>query len=389
MNFEIPATPVGEFTVSPEIKTGEVETVTYSSAVVNGLIKGMENIDPALNIVRYGILFGTNPDLSMENATFVEADSNVEGLFAVTLSGLRASKNYYYRACLVFDGESYYGDVKSFETLHPVRITKFSVNDASYYPSHFEYNGRNYDFKYLCTSYVKIQNTDDVVDWGYAYIDPYGNTVDISLQEFGRTSVGDPRYAYFRNDPEASVKLRGYVRFKEESEIIYGEIQEFQIEYPGNTSVQLSNCQFVASEKNAEINGHIYDYKSTFRFDFNAQGGYWLRVGTEERGNGWDGWTLLPDDVMTPVDGANVLTVNYYYNEKDLKDEYNVYLRAVDTANNNTYYSDEYAILKYKDNVFTGCDFHVENESGKSRIVASSETDDIINAYEINVFLNK
>lgn len=248
----------------------------------------------------------------------------------------------------------------------PVEITQFEMTKAYYYPNHYTYNDKQYSFKYNCTAYVTLWDNTNVVDWGYVYIDPYGSvSPPISLKQYSGT-VGDPRYAYCRNEPTGTVKLRGYVKYKDDNETYYGEVQEFPIEYPTDSSISMTNCTFQGTTSNASYQGETYKYKSTYRYLFTASGAYWLKVGTDETGSGWNNWSNLPDYTTSPVDGANALTVNYYYNDKTFAGDYNVHLKATDESHSVTHTTSEYVTYTHSGNQFTGCTYYSGRSNARS-----------------------
>lgn len=268
----------------------------------------------------------------------------------------------------------------------PVEISNFEMNKASYYPNHYPYNNKMYSFKYNCTAYVTLKDNTNVVDWGYVYIDPEGNISDpISLQQYSGT-VGDPRYSYCRNEATSTVKLKGYVKYKDDDEIYYGKEQEFPIEYPAESSVTMTNCTFQGTTSNVSYQGKTYKYKSTYRYLFTATGGYWLKVGTDEKGSGWNNWSDLPNYTTSPVDGANALTVNYYYDDKTFSGDYNVYLKATDATHSVTHTTTEYVTYTHSNKQFTGCNFHSGSPEAKS---GKNHVKDYTNEKEFDIVINK
>ena len=72
------------------------------------------------------------------------------------------------------------------------------------------------------------------------YQDPFGNPpAQISLKNYG-SSYTDTRWAYFRNEPKSTCTLYGYVKYVGSDEIVYGEPQDFPLEY-GETTCPDSN----------------------------------------------------------------------------------------------------------------------------------------------------
>ena len=366
LGHDITATPSGEIDLSVKAVTDKAENVELNGATVKAHIDGDKEY--VQDDTKFGFVYGLDEDLESQGTT-VYATLQKDGTFSSSLSGLKAGKVYYYKAFVEMDNEKVFGEVMSFRTSVPVEITKFVVNSALYYPGNFEFNGEKYDFKYNCTTYIKLLDSEGVEDWGYIYHAPDGTTPQISLSQFGRNSLSDPRYAYCRNAPEDVVVLQGYVKYQGESDLSYGEKKEFPIAYPADCSLQLTGCEFVGTVDDVTYKGKDYEHRSTFRFLFNASGAYWLKVKTSESGSGWDSWDNLVDEQVMAVDGENVLTVNYYYNSGSFRDggEYKVGLVAEDQTHESSYTADGYVSYTYNYGAFTGCTPHLSGESVKSR----------------------
>lgn len=115
-----------------------------------------------------------------------------------------------------------------------VKITDFAVTDSAYDAEQsFIYNGEKYSYKFDCAVTVELNTKGKdvrVADWGYAYIDPKGDTAYISLVEFN-SPYEDKRYTYYRNESKSTVKLRGYIVFEGETERYLEAVHEFPVVY--------------------------------------------------------------------------------------------------------------------------------------------------------------
>ncbi len=212
-------------------------------------------------------------------------------------------------------------------------------------------------------------NTSNVEDWGYVYQQNDGSWSEpISLIQFNRNSIIDPRQTFYRKVDGSPLKLKGYVTYN--GEMHFGEPKEFQLNYPTTTSLTLTGCSFQGTTTDEIYKGRMWKYKSTFHFDYTALGAYWLKVGVEELGganSGWEGWQEeLEHQMVDCVDGPNGTTVNYYYNDKDFFGEYKVRLIGKDTTNGNNCQTDGYVTFNYKDNQFVGCTFYPNNNTARS-----------------------
>ena len=365
LNMELEATPPLSFEtedIPVKIYTDQATDIESRGAVLRGHTHGdLANLHDGYS---FGFRLSTEQDFT-ESKTY-SAMMQEDGELSEKIKNLIVGTTYYYQAFVFFDGAYYYGETESFTTTFPVDIVKLEVMDATYNKSGFTYNGNQYSFKYSCATSVKITDNDgDVKDWGYVYVDPDGSQAKVSLKEFGRSAIRDPRYAYCRGEAEATVMLKGYVWYDGEDTARYGEVQTFPIAYPRNSELVLTGCEFVGTEKNVTLGGTQYKYHSTFRFTFNAIGAYWLTVGTEEMDvsdSGWTNWNNeLMREVIQPNDGENLLTVNYYYNDKNFAGTFAVRLK--DYSNSETdIHSDAYVTYTFEASEFTGCTFHAESQ---------------------------
>lgn len=134
------------------------------------------------------------------------------------------------------NSQYYYGEEEIYQLTYeddglPVKITDFHQDASDYSEQGFNYEGRNYSYKYYCTVTVELLERKDIEDWGYVYEDPYGNPpTRISLQAYG-SPYKDMRYAYYRNESSSVVTLYEYVKYVGDREYYYGEPQNYQVMY--------------------------------------------------------------------------------------------------------------------------------------------------------------
>ncbi len=200
-------------------------------------------------------------------------------------------------------------------------------------------------------------NGRQIQEWGYVYVDPSGSTAKIPLTEFG-TSYADSRYSYCLNTSSGTLTFYGYVKYADDPNYYYEEPQQFAIAYPEGSTLNMSECTFKGTETNVSYQGKNYKYKTAYRYVFKPTGAYWLKVGTYEYGSGWNNWTNLPNYTVSPVDGNNALTVNYYYDDKTFTGDYNVKLKGDDETHGLNYATPQYVNYTYSGSQFTGCNFH-------------------------------
>lgn len=123
-----------------------------------------------------------------------------------------------------------YGDVENFIVVDkPVEITSFKQTDSQHKDYGFRYNYINYSYKfeYEVTANLNIQ--DEVEDWGYVYEDVQMELYRRSLKD--QTSPCTSTGYYYSSVAKSKVKLYEYIRFKDDSEVYYGEPKEFELSH--------------------------------------------------------------------------------------------------------------------------------------------------------------
>ena len=228
----------------------------------------------------------------------------------------------------------------------------------------------SHKFKYLCTVTTAIDDLAGVEKWGYIYIDPNGNRgmIEVPVNDGSTMQYADSRNfgIYLFDSPAQTIQMAGFVKYYDDDEIHESPVQEFTLEYPAAASLELTNCEFKGTTSNETFNGVTYKYKTAYRFLYKATGAYWLKVGQQEFGTGWDGWTL-PKYTMSPIDGANALTINYYYGDKSFGGVYNVRLTGDDATHGINYITPQYVTYSYYPDRFDGCTFRSGTNSRASR----------------------
>lgn len=119
----------------------------------------------------------------------------------------------------------------------PVTLSEFRVTNKQHKDNGFTHDGKQYDYRFdVAVTATLVDGADEIVDWGYMYQDPFGNPpAQISLKNYG-SSYTDTRWAYFRNGtPPFTCTLYGYVKYVGSDEIVYGEPQDFPLEYGEST----------------------------------------------------------------------------------------------------------------------------------------------------------
>ena len=179
---------------------------------------------------------------------------NGSHIFMPTLTG----NNQNYTGCLAADFEknvwySYYdhwyllinGDVSKLATYESdnlvkevpirlvhgagiVRIADFDQSGTTYKKDGFTCMGQQYSFQYACDITMELTDDTDVEDWGYVYEDLCGETTMFSLK--GQTSpCKDSQLACFSNENISSVKLYGYVKYKNDNTVYYNTPRDYTV----------------------------------------------------------------------------------------------------------------------------------------------------------------
>ena len=123
----------------------------------------------------------------------------------------------------------------------PVTLSDFRVTNKQHEDNGFTHDGKQYDYCFdVAVTATLVDGAEEIADWGYMYQDPFGNPpAQISLKNYG-SSYTDTRWAYYRNEPKSTCTLYGYVKYVGSDEIVYGEPQDFPLEY-GETTCPDSN----------------------------------------------------------------------------------------------------------------------------------------------------
>lgn len=113
----IEATPTADVELDMKLETWSAQNVESKKAVIRGYCDAIESG----NQTQIGFVYSPNTDdaITMDNATWVEANRTTNGAFSVTLTELDAGTTYGYRACLILGEDVYYGDMLQFTTEEP------------------------------------------------------------------------------------------------------------------------------------------------------------------------------------------------------------------------------------------------------------------------------
>lgn len=119
----------------------------------------------------------------------------------------------------------------------PVRIVSFKQT-ASHYSRQqgYVYDNIHYFYKFNAATTVELaEGAESIKDWGYVYVDFYGEHKKISCANLTGRKYVDQRYAYYYNDPSRTVELYPYVQYEGQTEIQAGEPKEYRVDYTHST----------------------------------------------------------------------------------------------------------------------------------------------------------
>ncbi len=198
------------------VETGESSSVTAHSAVVSGYAEGLESTETHYEL---GICYSTSGTPSINNGKFVSSGRTSGGDFTVSLTSLKPRTTYYYATCLVFDGEYFYGETRSFETKDAVVETgessSVTANSA------------------VVAGYAEgLESAETLCELGVCY--STSGTPSINNGKFvssGRTSSGDFTVSLTGLKPNTTYYYATCMAI--DGEYFYGETKSFETKEPG------------------------------------------------------------------------------------------------------------------------------------------------------------
>ena len=187
-------------TKSVTVSTGDASEITYNQATLNGTILNVEQA------VDCGFIYGVSEDLSATNGVMISTKSS--GDYKISVSDLRESTTYYYRAYVLVDGVCRYGEVLSFMT-KSVTITTGDASEITY--NQATLNGT-------------ILNVEQAVECGFIY----GHSKDLSVTNgvmISTKSSGDYKISVSGLRESTTYYYRAYVLV--DGVCRYGEVLSF------------------------------------------------------------------------------------------------------------------------------------------------------------------
>lgn len=200
-----------------EKKTKATGRMTASGRIFQDVGVGLALMDKEDNLMASG---------------FESYTSNGESVnYEYEFSGLKPGKKYtMYPTVKAWDYTLLATPTYELDADIPVKITDFKQTGSQYKKDGFSHNGRTYSYKYDVAVTVELSDNEGVEDWGYVYLDPYGNVAHISLKNYG-TRYTDTRYVYYRNESKSTVTLYEYVKYQGEQDYVYGEPKDYEVSH--------------------------------------------------------------------------------------------------------------------------------------------------------------
>ena len=295
-------------TKTPEAITGEVDNITSTSAICYASFLNVPENAKCYICIRYN---------EEGDINYVELSSGENQ--ECKWENLESGKEYQYWAEIVYGEKHYFGEEKSFVTLDvPVELSNFTVLKSEWKRNGFDVNGQNYQFKYNCSVTATLKDATNIEDWGYAYMDPNGDIALISLLSQGN-SFTDTRYSYCRNEDQATVILYGYVKYKDQEDITYGQGWEFPVAYEEEPSISFESAEITniyAEPKYDGSGNYLFTwYTAGMRYVIKINGGYWIDyIQPIIYDNG--SWSNNGGKTRVPGDGMYSVNTNLSYDNE-------------------------------------------------------------------------
>lgn len=332
-----------------------------ATCLVDGYLRAIAN-ESSFDF-EYGICYSENDNPTLDDFVCKKSVKSSGLIDDITLSlpekfiltNLKKETKYYYRAYFkdkINNIVDYSNITRNFTTSDiPASITNFAQTNSYYNKNGYANNGNTYLYKYMTVLKVELESWEDILDWGYYYIDESGNRVAFSMMS--RNSLRcDDVLEYYSNLPETTISLGCYVKYESLGDIAYyGDPQDYKLKYNDSINLSFTNCNFIEVTHDNSLG--YYRCGVTFDVTFSVQGGQDLTSIVILPYGNFIAWNAA--SYSNPSDGvySTVITDQYMY-EYGLSGNYYCYLFARD-VNGNEYYSDNMIRLYHDGYHFTAC----------------------------------
>lgn len=342
--------------------TGNAPYIYSESAkcLVEGYLKAVAN-EGSFDF-NYGICYSTNTNPTIKDNVVSKSVSS-EFFSSITvglpeqflLTNLNKNSTYYYRAFFKdnINGVIDYSNViRSFTTSDiPASISNFAQTNSYHNKSGYTNGVRTFAYKFMTTLKVELTSFDDIMDWGYYYINEEGNRIAYSMMN--RNSLRcDDVLEYYSNKPETTIRLGCYVKYLSVGDkAFYSDPQSYNLTYNDDVELAFTDCSFVGITHDNSLG--YYRCGVTFDVDFKVQGSQNLTSIVILPYGNFLSWNA--SSYNSPADGDYSTTItNQYLYEYGLYGNFYCFLYAKD-VDGNEYYSDN-VIRMYHDGLhFTAC----------------------------------
>lgn len=324
----------------------------YLEAVAN---EGSFNFD-------YGICYS-------ENATPTISDNvvskNVQSGFvsSITLAlpeqflitNLKKKTKYYYRAYFkdnITDHVIYSELIRNFTTSDiSASISSFAQTNSYYNQDGYINNGNTYSYKYMIALKTELESFDDIMDWGYYYINEKGDRVAYSMMSRGALRCDDV-LEYYSKDSEASIQLGSYVKYTSIGDkAFYSDPQNYNLKYNNVVTLAFTDCNYIEVTHDNSLG--YYRCGITFDVSFKVQGSENLTSIVILPYGNFLSWNAPSYNSPSDGDYKTIITDQYLY-EYGLYGNFYCYLYAKD-VNGKEYYSENIIRLYHDGYHFTAC----------------------------------
>jgi len=334
---------------------------TYANCLVDGYLYAEAN-DGEFNF-DYGICYSEEPIPTIDNKTSrTNVSSGLISSFTAALpqkfvlEDLKPNTKYYYRV-FYYDNKDklvvYSENIRSFTTSDiPAAISSLIQTNSYHNGEGYSHNGKIYGYKYMISLKADLESFDDIMDWGYYYINEDGNRVAYSLMN--RNSLRcDDILEYYDNSSNSHIDVGCYVKYKSTGDkAFYSDPISFDLEYNDEVKLSFIGCNYI--EMTHDDSMGYYRCGVTFDVSFSIQGAEKLTSVIVVPFGNFLSWNCKAYTNPTDGDFTTRITDQYIY-EYGLYGNFYCFLLGKDIEGKE-YYSDNIVRLYHDGYHFVSCE---------------------------------
>ena len=350
-------------TIIVGLVTGNAPYIYSESAkcLVDGYLQAIAN-DGSFNF-DYGICYSENANPTINDNV---ASKNIQSgslISSITLTlpepflltNLKKNTKYYYRAYFKDNTNNiidYSNIIREFTTSDiPASISSFAQTNSYHNQNGYTNNGKTYSYKFMTTLKAELESFDDIMDWGYYYINEEGNRIAYSMMSRGALRCDDI-LEYYSRDPETTIKLGCYVKYASIGDkAFYSDPQSYSLKYNDDVTLTFTDCNYIEVTHDNSLG--YYRCGVTFDVSFKVQGSQNLTSIVILPYGNFLSWNAPSYNNPSDGDYKTVITDQYLY-EYGLYGNFYCYLYAKD-VDGKEYYSDNMVRLYHDGYHFTSC----------------------------------